>query len=43
MTIIYSCPDCDGDLTDDYDGYDLWCDTCARSVPRALLDDTGEA
>ena len=36
MTVIYSCPDCDGDLEDDECG--LWCEECQRSVPYALLD-----
>ncbi len=38
MTVIYSCPDCDGDLSDDYDGWNLWCDACQRAVPLAFLD-----
>ncbi len=39
--IIYSCPDCDGDLADDGDPGSLWCYACQRSVPAALLDGQG--
>jgi hypothetical protein len=35
VRIIYSCPDCQGDLDDD--GYDLWCPSCQRSVPWYLV------
>lgn len=35
MTVIYSCPDCDGDLEDE--GLTLWCPTCETSVPYAAL------
>jgi hypothetical protein len=43
MTVIYSCPDCDGDLEDDDCG--LWCQHCESSIPYAVLatDDDGDS
>ncbi len=38
--IIWSCPDCDGDLEDD--AYAMWCRHCERTVPYALLRDDPE-
>lgn len=35
--IIYSCPDCDGDLVDE--GFALWCPACQRTVPYACVQD----
>ena len=35
--IIYSCPDCDGDLEDE--GATLWCPDCETRVPYAVLAD----
>jgi hypothetical protein len=38
--LIYTCPDCDGDL--DEDAFAMWCPACERSVPYALLRDDPE-
>ena len=33
--VIWSCPDCDGDL--EHDSYGLWCPRCEQVVPYACL------
>lgn len=33
--VIWSCPDCDGDLK--RDSYGLWCPRCEQVVPYACL------
>ena len=33
--VIYSCPDCDGDLEED--AFDLWCPACEVSVSFHLV------
>ena len=33
--VIWSCPDCDGDL--ERDSYGLWCPACEQVVPYACL------
>ena len=33
--VIWSCPDCDGDL--EHDSYGLWCSRCEQVVPYACL------
>ena len=33
--MIWSCPDCDGDL--ERDAYGLWCPRCEMVVPYACL------
>jgi len=38
--VIWSCPDCDGDLEED--GTAMWCRHCERAVPYALLRDDPE-
>jgi Zn finger protein HypA/HybF involved in hydrogenase expression len=32
--VIWSCPDCDGDLDDD--GDTLWCPACQQSVSAVM-------
>jgi Zn finger protein HypA/HybF involved in hydrogenase expression len=41
MTVIYSCPDCDGDLTEE--GFGLWCPACETTVPYAQLTGVTDA
>lgn len=35
MTLIWPCPDCQGDLEDE--GFSLWCPDCWRPVPYDIM------
>jgi hypothetical protein len=39
VAVIYSCPDCDGDLIDE--GFELYCPACERTLSFAQF--TGDA